>query len=133
MADSQTQDSSTATNKWSEIIEDLWKYLPHFQDEEQLYDENCLKFDCIKLQFGDGEESESDDIPWVQCDLPSIEESTDGHLATTVTQIESKILYTLSLCVWILRYFCIHFDWLAVHKIISHWISMCLMMQHFNI
>jgi len=101
MPDSQPQDSSIATSKWSEIIEDLWEYLPHFQDEEQLYDEGCLKFDCVKLQFGDGEESESDDIPWVQCDLPSMKESTDGHLITSDSKTESKILYsfTIYMCV----------------------------------
>ena len=90
MTDSQPQESSTAPTKWSEIIEDLWKYLPHFQDEEQLYDEDCLKFDCVKLQFGDGEESDSDDTPWVLCDLSSIKDSTDGHVTNSVSQIESK-------------------------------------------
>jgi len=90
MADSQPQGSLVVPLQWSEIIEDLWKHLPHFQDEEQLYDDNCLKSNCIKLQFGDDEDSESDDVPWVLCDLPSITESTDGQLTDSVSQTESK-------------------------------------------
>jgi len=86
MVNLQPQNSSTVQNKWTEIIEDLWKYLPYLQDEEQLYDENCLKYDCIKLQFGDGdgEENESDDEPWPQDDNdpPVEEEISDGHVPT---------------------------------------------------
>ena len=92
MVNSQ-QNSSNAPTKWSEIIEDLWKYLPRFQDEEQLYDENCLKFECITLQFGDGEESESDNEPWPHDDDPTVEEeSSDSHVPTpsTTNKNESK-------------------------------------------
>ena len=68
--------SATASvNEWTEIIEDLCKYLPHFQDEEQLYDDNLLKFDCVKLQFGDGEDSESDSERWPYYDTSDMEES----------------------------------------------------------
>ena len=90
MVDSQPQDPSTVTNKWSEIIEDLWKDLPHFQDDQQLYDKKCLESDCVKLQFGDDTENQSDDIPWIQCDLPSMEKSTDSFMTNSVSQAESK-------------------------------------------
>ena len=71
----QMQSSTSAVGKWTEIIEDLWKYLPHFQDEEQLYDDNCLKFDCVHLQFGDGEESENDSQTWLHHNTSDMEES----------------------------------------------------------
>ena len=60
--ESQSQSSTTTPDQWTEIIEDLWDLLPHFQ---QWYDEDCLKFDCVKLQFGDGEEISSDDEMWL--------------------------------------------------------------------
>ncbi|XP_065913406.1 uncharacterized protein [Dysidea avara] len=86
MVNLRSQNPSTETVQWTEIIEDLWKYLPHFQDEEQLYDENCLKFDCIKLQFGDGEESESGDEPWPHDNSPYVdEEANDSHIPSHST------------------------------------------------
>ena len=94
MIDSQPQSISMTLPKWSEIIEDLWKYLPHFQEEEQLYDDNCLKLDCITLQFGDGKESKDYYIPWIECDVPSIEESTDTHTVKSVNQSEGKDVHT---------------------------------------
>ena len=60
--ESQSQSSTTTPDQWTEIIEDLWDLLPHFQ---QWYDEDCLKFDCVKLQFGDGEEISNDDEMWL--------------------------------------------------------------------
>ena len=75
MAHVQTQSATTAVKKWTEIIEDLWKHLPHFQDEEELYDDNCLKFDCVNLQFGDGEESDSDSETWLHHNTSDMEES----------------------------------------------------------
>jgi len=93
IVNSRPQNSSTVQIKWSEIIENLCKYLPHLQDEEELYDDNCLKFDCVKLQFGDGGESESDDEPWPHDDDPPVEEETsDSHVPTptTVSKTESK-------------------------------------------
>ena len=86
----QPQNLSTAQIKWTEIIEDLWKYLPHFQNEDQLYDENCLKFDCIKLQFGDSEESESDDEPWPHDDDPTVEGESSDSQVPTPNKNESK-------------------------------------------
>jgi len=76
MANLQTQTATIAVDKWTEIIEDLWKYLPHFQDKDvELYDDNCLKFDCVTLQFGDGEESESDSETWLHHNTSDMEES----------------------------------------------------------
>ena len=60
----QPQKLSTVPDQWTEIIEDLWKHLPYFQDEKYLYDDNCLKFDCVKLQYGDQEESENESETW---------------------------------------------------------------------
>jgi len=83
IVNSRPQNSSTTQTKWSEVIEDLWNYLPHLQDEEQLYDEDCLKFDCVKLQFGDGDGEESDDKPWPHDDGdPPVEEDMSGHVPT---------------------------------------------------
>ena len=62
-------------DKWTEIIEDLWKHLPHFQDVEELYDDHCLKFDCVTLQFGHGEESDSDSETWVHQNTSDMEDS----------------------------------------------------------
>ena len=87
IVNSRPQNSSTTQTKWSEVIEDLWNYLPHLQDEEQLYDEDCLKFDCVKLQFGDGDGEESDDKPWPHDDgdPPVEEETSDSHVPTPST------------------------------------------------
>lgn len=75
MTHSQTQSSTVVEDKWTEIIEDLWKHLPHFQDVEDLYDDNCLKLNCVTLQFGDGEESESDSETWLQQNTSDTEDS----------------------------------------------------------
>jgi len=92
IVNSRPQNSSTTQTKWSEIIEDLWNYLPHLQDEEQLYDEDCLKFDCVRLQFGDGGESESDDEPWPHDDddPPVEEETNDSHVPTPSTNNKNE-------------------------------------------
>ena len=75
MTHSQAQSPSAVDDKWTEIIEDLWKHLPHFQDVEEVYDDNCLKFDCIALQFGDGEESDSDSETWLHHNTPDMQRS----------------------------------------------------------
>jgi len=62
----QIQNTATVFSQWTEIIEDLWDLLPHFQ---QWYDEDCLKFDCVKLQFGDGKDSDNDNEIWLDHDL----------------------------------------------------------------
>ena len=69
--------SMVPDTKWTEIIEDLWKHLPHFQDEKYLYDDKCLKFDCIKLQYGDQEESDSDSETWPHQNTPDMQESLE--------------------------------------------------------
>jgi len=76
MIHSQPQKSSVVPDKWTEIIEDLWKHLPHFQYEEYPYDDNCLKFDCFKLQFiNDQEEGDSDSEPWPHQITPNKEDA----------------------------------------------------------
>jgi len=95
MAHVQTQTAATPVKQWTEIIVDLWKYLPHFQDdEEELYDENCLKFDCINLQFGDGEESESDSETWLHHNTSDMEESLIevDEAKKKIAQDECKLL-----------------------------------------
>ena len=74
MTHSQAQNTAVE-DKWTEIIEDLWEHLPHFQDEEELYDDHCLKFDCVTLQFGDGEESDSDSETWLHQNTSDMEDS----------------------------------------------------------
>ena len=91
MTDSQAQ-NSTAEDKWTEIIEDLWKHLPHFQDEEELYDDNCLKFDCVTLQFGDGEESDSDSETWLDQNTLDMEDSDEE--VTKTEECELTIFQT---------------------------------------
>ena len=59
----QPQKLSVVTDQWTEIIDDLWMHLPYF-DDENLYDDKCLKFDCVKLQYGDQEESDNDSETW---------------------------------------------------------------------
>ena len=74
MACPQVKDPSAGENKWTEIIEDLWKvHLPHFQDEVKVFDDNCLKFDCVT--YGDGEESDSDSETWLDHNIPDMEDS----------------------------------------------------------
>ena len=46
------------TDQWTKIIDDLLMHLPYF-DDENLYDEKCLN-NCVKLQYGDQEESDND-------------------------------------------------------------------------
>lgn len=65
----------TVEDKWTEIIEDLWKHLPHFQDEKMLYNDECLKFNCVTLQFGDREESDSDSETWPHQSTSDMEDS----------------------------------------------------------
>ena len=69
----ESLEQSTAT-MWTEIIENLWDRLPHFQ---QWYDEDCLQFNCVKLKFGDDEESDNDEI-WLdhEKESPAITEET---------------------------------------------------------
>ena len=100
IANLQTQSATTAVNKWTEIIEDLWKYLPHFQDEEELYDDNCLKFDCVNLQFGDGEESDSDSETWLHHNTSDMEESLVevNETKKKMSQDECKLLRTQHAC-----------------------------------
>jgi len=65
-----------------------------FKKEEELYDNDCLKLDCIKLQFGndDADESDNDSETWPHYGV-SIKESTDdAHVLSTTTQSESKSL-----------------------------------------
>ena len=91
MAHLQTQAAKTAVNKWTEIIGDLWKYLPHFQDEKQLYDDNFLKFDCVKLKFGDGEASESDSETWLHHNTSDMEESLVEVDELKISQDDCKL------------------------------------------
>ena len=75
MAQSQSQGSSV---KWNEIIEDLWEHLSHFKDKENLllYDDGCLKLDCITSQYVDGQEStSSDSITWLHQNTSDMEDS----------------------------------------------------------
>lgn len=88
MTHSQAQNSAEE-NKWTEIIEDLWKKLPHFQDEEDLYDNNCLKFDCVALQFGDGEESDSDSETWLHQNTSDME---DSFVVVNETKEDCKLI-----------------------------------------
>ena len=99
MAQSQSQNSS---EKWSEIIEDLWKHLSHFKDTENLslYDENCLKFNCITLQYVDGQEStSSDSITWLHQNTSDIEDDSLVETDEGVSEFQSKFIfsYVLSL------------------------------------
>ena len=57
--------SQDSPDKWSEIIEDLWKHLSHFKGKNtlSLYDDDC---DCKSSQFVDGEESiNNDSVTWL--------------------------------------------------------------------
>ena len=93
MTHSQSQ-SSAAKEKWTEIIEDLWKkHLPHFQDEEKLYDDNCLKFDCVTLQFGDREESDSDSETWLHKNTTDMK---DSRVKVNETEEECELIISLS-------------------------------------
>ena len=77
MVHSQPQSSP---NKWSELIEALWKHLSHFKRKEKplLYDETCLKLDCETLQYVDGQESiASDSITWPHQSTSEVEDSAE--------------------------------------------------------
>ena len=89
MAQSQSQSSP---DKWNEIIEDLWEHLSHFKDKERslLYDESCLKLDCITLQYVDGQEStSSDSITWLHQNTSDME---DSLVEIGETSSESKLI-----------------------------------------
>lgn len=74
MIRSQPQKPSIVIDNWNEIIGNLWEHLPHFRDEVYVYDDSCLKLDCIKLQYIDQEESGSDSEPWPHQDIPDVED-----------------------------------------------------------
>lgn len=73
MSNSQPQ-SSKVLVKWTEIIEDFWKA---FKNKDQLYDENCLKYNCLKLQFHSDEVEESDNESWLNPLSSDTEEEDD--------------------------------------------------------
>ena len=92
MTCSQVKDHSAVERKWTEIIEDLWKvHLPHFQDEVKLYDDNCLKFDCVNLQYGNDEESDSDSETWLDQNTSDMEDSVEEVSETEETEKESEL------------------------------------------
>ena len=76
MIRSQLQKSLVA-NKWSEIIEDLWESLPHFQDKKEWYEESCLRLNCVTLQFGEDEESD-DSETWPN-QIPNFEDVQEAR------------------------------------------------------
>ena len=88
MTHSQAQNTAVKDN-WTEIIEDLWEHLPHFQDKEELYDDHCLKFDCVTLQFGDGEESDTDSETWLHQNTSDME---DSLVEVETTECELKCI-----------------------------------------
>ena len=91
MAQSQSQNSP---DKWSEIIEDLWEHLSHFKDKEtlSLYDDNCLKLDCITLQYVDGQEStSSDSITWLHQNTSDLE---DSLVKTDTSDLKDSLVKT---------------------------------------
>ena len=93
MVQSQSQSSP---DKWNEIIEDLWKHLSHFKDKEKLllYDDSCLKLDCITLQYVDGQEStSSDSITWLHQNTSDME---DSLVEIGKTSSESKLIIGVS-------------------------------------
>ena len=81
--------NTAVEDKWTEIIEDLWEHLPHFQDKEELYDDHCLKFDCVTLQFGDGEESDTDSETWLHQNTSDME---DSLVEVETTECELKCI-----------------------------------------
>ena len=105
--ESQSQSTTTTLPQWTEIVEDLWDLLPHFQqwyDEDcqivedlwdllphfqQWYDEDCLKFDCVKLQFADGEESDNDDEIWLE--QTACEKESPATIEETKQVSQSKL------------------------------------------
>jgi len=91
MTHSQLQKSFVVPDKWTEIIEDLWKHLPHFQDKEYSYDDNSLKFDCGKPQFIDQEEGDSDNVPWPHHNTPDTEDTKVAEIAEGKIAIFQKL------------------------------------------
>lgn len=82
-----SQKPSMVTDKWNEIIEDLWEHL-HFQDEKYVYDDSCLKLDCVTLQYVDEEESYSDSEPWPHQDASDVKHAQEK---VNETRNESKM------------------------------------------
>lgn len=72
------------SNKWTEVIEDLWESLPL---EKYWYDDHCLKFDCVRLQFGDQEESDNDSETWPQQNPSDAEDACNE-----ASKIENKVV-----------------------------------------
>ena len=88
----QQSKSQSTTTKWNEIIQDLWEHLSHFKDKENLllYDDGCLKLDCITLQYVDGQEStSSDSITWLHQNTSDME---DSLVEIGETSSESKLI-----------------------------------------
>ena len=103
--ESQSQSATETLDKWTEIIEDLWDQLPHFQ---QWYDEDCLKFDCVKLQFGDGEEISNDDEMWLD---QNCEEESPAAIEENKQFSESKLrlfIAVYSRCNFAFPVVCLH-------------------------
>ena len=92
MAHSQPQSSP---NKWSELIEPLWKHLSHFKYKEKplLCDENYLKLDRETLRYVDGQESiASDSITWPHQSTSEVE---DSAVKVGETSSESELVIIL--------------------------------------
>ena len=102
------------SKKWTEVIEDLWKFLPL---EKYWYNDHCLKFDCVRLQFGDQEESDDDSETWPQ-QSPSVtegacepadeikdKENKMEHKEGNDIKVESKFIIYLSVSVTSLHKF----------------------------
>ena len=97
------------SNKWTEIIEDLWQFLPL---EKYWYNDHCLKFDCVRLQFGDQEENDNDSETWPQQNPSDAEDACEeaseiktevnkvvtGDQHETVNSIKDESNYTLHSC-----------------------------------
>ena len=67
-----SQSQSHPAQEWSENIKDLWKiHLSHFQKN---YDDNCLKLDCVTLQYVDGNDNETESEIWVDESMKTEEE-----------------------------------------------------------
>ena len=93
MIRSQLQKSLVA-NKWTEVIEDLWESLPHFQNKEW-YEESCLKLNCVTLQFGEAEESDNDSETWPN-QMPIIEDVQEAHAVGEIIDETNVVTEDLS-------------------------------------
>ena len=89
--ESHSQSPTTMPLKWTEIIEKLWDNLPHFQ---QWYDEDCLKFDCVKLQFDDGKVNNSDSEIWLDQNVCEKESSVTVEETKQQKISQSKLKFT---------------------------------------